>query len=48
MQPGEGFKAVEISTVHNALLWAGARFAPSYFDRDDEPEGALRAAVDEM
>lgn len=48
MQTAERFKTVELSTVDTALLVAGALFAQSYFDRDDETERAIRDAAEEM
>lgn len=48
MKTGERFKTVELSTVDTALLVAGALFAQSYFDRDNETERDLRAAAEEM
>jgi hypothetical protein len=39
---------VELSTVDTALLVAGALFAQSYFDRDNETERAIRKAADDM
>ena len=48
MKTGERFQTVELSTVDTALLVAGALFAQSYFDRDDETERAIREAAEEM
>ena len=48
MKTGDRFKTVELSTVDTALLLAGALFAQSYFDRDNDTERAIRAAVDRM
>ncbi len=48
MKTGDRFKTVELSTVDTALLIAGALFAQSYFDRDNETERAIRSAVDVM
>ncbi|HUP63422.1 MAG TPA: glucoamylase family protein [Thermoanaerobaculia bacterium] len=48
MKTGERFGTVELSTVDTALLLAGALFAQSYFDRDDDTERAIRGAVDEL
>src|SRR5688572_14448588 len=48
MKTGDRFKTVELSTVDTALLLAGALFAQSYFDRDNETERAIRTAVDQM
>jgi len=48
MQTGQRFKTVELSTVDTALFIAGALFAQSYFDRDDETERAIREAAEEL
>lgn len=48
MKTGERFKTVELSTVDTALLVAGALFAQSYFDRDNETERAIREAAERM
>ena len=48
MKTGERFKTVELSTVDTALLVAGALFAQSYFDRENETERAIREAADRM
>ena len=48
MKTGERFQTVELSTVDTALLIAGALFAQSYFDRENETERAIRAAAEEM
>jgi hypothetical protein len=48
MKTGDRFQTVELSTVDTALLVAGALFAQSYFDRDNETERAIRSAAEEM
>ena len=48
MKTGDRFQTVELSTVDTALLVAGALFAQSYFDRDNETERAIRDAAEQM
>src|SRR5207247_10972901 len=39
---------VELSTIDSALLFAGALFCQSYFDRDDAMEKAIRDAAEQL
>ena len=48
MQTGARFETVELSTVDTALFLAGALFAQSYFDRDNDTEREIRAAAEEL
>src|SRR5437763_8840579 len=42
MHTGRRFETVELSTIDSSLLFAGALFSQSYFDRDDPTEKAIR------
>ena len=48
MKTGARFKDVELSTIDTTLLLAGALFAESYFDRDNEAERAIRDAAEQL
>ena len=48
MKSGARFKDVELSTIDTTLLLAGALFAESYFDRDNEMERAIRDATEQL
>jgi len=48
MRTGRRFEKVELSTIDSALLFAGALFCQSYFDRDDPTEKAIRDAAEEL
>jgi hypothetical protein len=48
MKTGRRFEKVELSTIDSALLFAGALFCQSYFDRDDPTEKAIRDAAEEL
>jgi hypothetical protein len=48
MHTGRRFEKVELSTIDSALLFAGALFSQSYFDRDDATEKAIRDAAEEL
>jgi hypothetical protein len=48
MHTGRRFKDVELSTIDSALLFAGALFCQSYFDRADATEKAIRDAAEEL
>jgi len=48
MKSGKRFEKVELSTIDSALLFAGALFCQSYFDRDDPTEKAIREAAEEL
>ncbi len=48
MHTGRRFEKVELSTIDSALLFAGALFSQSYFDRDDPTEKAIREAAEEL
>ena len=48
MHTGRRFEKVELSTIDSALLFAGALFSQSYFDRDDPAEKAIRNAAEEL
>jgi hypothetical protein len=48
MRTGRRFEQVELSTIDSALLFAGALFSQSYFDRDDPTEKAIRDAAEEL
>ena len=48
MRTGRRFEKVELSTIDSALLFAGALFSQSYFDRDDPTEKAIRDAAEEL
>ncbi|HEY2955346.1 MAG TPA: glucoamylase family protein [Candidatus Eisenbacteria bacterium] len=45
---GERFEDVELSTVDSALLFAGALFCQSYFDRADSAESGVRALAESL
>ena len=45
---GERFEKVELSTIDNALLLAGALFCQSYFDRADKNEVQVRALAESL
>lgn len=45
---GYRFKKVELSSIDTALLLGGVLFAQSYFDRNDEGEGEIRALADSI
>src|SRR5947207_10787965 len=47
MHTGRRFETVELSTIDSALLFAGALFSQSYFDRDDPTEKAIRDVAEE-
>ncbi|HJQ40728.1 MAG TPA: glucoamylase family protein, partial [Thermoanaerobaculia bacterium] len=48
MKTAERFGTVELSTVDTTLLIAGALFAQSYFDRDNETEKGIRDAAERL
>ena len=48
MHTGRRFEKVELSTIDSTLLFAGALFCQSYFDRDDPTEKAIRDAAEEV
>ncbi|MEK6373374.1 MAG: glucoamylase family protein [Acidobacteriota bacterium] len=48
MKSGKRFEKVELSTIDSALLFAGALFCQSYFDRDEATEKAIRDAAEEL
>ena len=48
MRTGLRFEKVELSTIDSTLLFAGALFCQSYFDRDDPTEKAVRDAAEEL
>src|SRR2546430_584630 len=48
MHTGQRFEKVELSTIDSALLFAGALFCQSYFDRDDPTEKAIRDGAEEL
>ncbi len=48
MKTAERFRTVELSTVDTTLLIAGALFAQSYFDRDNETEKGIRDAAERL
>jgi len=48
MKTGRRFEKVELSTIDSTLLFAGALFCQSYFDRDDATEKAIRDAAEEL
>jgi hypothetical protein len=48
MHTGRRFEKVELSTIDSTLLFAGALFCQSYFDRDDPTEKAIRDAAEEL
>jgi len=48
MKSGRRFEKVELSTIDSTLLFAGALFCQSYFDRDDPAEKAIRDAAEEL
>src|SRR5438132_9897546 len=48
MHTGRRFEKVELSTIDSALLFAGALFCQSYFDRDDPTEKAIRDAAEDL
>ncbi len=45
---GARFETVELSTIDSALLYAGALFCGSYFDRDDPIEAEVRALGEDL
>jgi hypothetical protein len=47
-ETGERFERVELSTQDSALLFAGALFCASYFDRDDPAEREVRALAESL
>jgi hypothetical protein len=48
MDSGLRFNDVELSTIDTALLLAGMLFCQTYFDRDSEPERAIRSYADSI
>lgn len=48
MKNGARYKDVELSTIDSTLLFAGALFSQSYFDRDNPTEQAIRDAAEEL
>ncbi len=47
-ETGARFKDVELSTMDSALLFAGALFCQSYFDRANPREARIRAIADSL
>ncbi len=48
MKTGQRYWGCELSTIDTALLFAGLRFAMSYYNRDDAPEQEIRTTVAEL
>src|SRR5262245_13761381 len=48
MENGERFKDVELSSIDTGLLFAGALFCQSYFDRKSADEDSIRALVERL
>jgi hypothetical protein len=48
MENGERFKDVELSTIDTGLLFAGALFCQSYFDRKTAGEDSIRALAERL
>jgi hypothetical protein len=48
MKTGARFKDVELSTIDSAIVFAGALFCQSYFDRDDTADREIRSLADRL
>jgi hypothetical protein len=48
MDTGARFKDVELSTIDSAIVFAGALFCQSYFNRDDPGEEEIRSLADSI